>query len=56
MPRYLALIHRPETEQETCESREFQTLFQAYEAFSQRAVTAGVQGSGSLPCETASTG
>jgi hypothetical protein len=43
MPRYLALIYRPEPEQETCDSQEFQSLFRAYEAFSRRAVAAGVR-------------
>ena len=43
MPRYLAIIYRPETEQETCDSQEFLSLFRAYEAFSQRAVAAGVR-------------
>ena len=49
MPRYLALIYRPEPEQETCESPEFRTLFHAYEAFSERAVAAGVRQTAAAP-------
>ena len=43
MPRYLAIIYRPEGDQEWCDSPEYQTLFRRYEDFSRKAVEAGVR-------------
>jgi hypothetical protein len=57
MPRYLALIYRPEPPEQTCESLEFQALFHAYEGFSEKAVAAGVRQTAAAlhPSSTATT-
>jgi hypothetical protein len=57
MPRYLALIYRPEAEHETCDSLGFQALFEAYAAFSEKANAAGVRNAAEAlhPSSTATT-
>ncbi|MHB8620705.1 MAG: YciI family protein [Chloroflexota bacterium] len=57
MPKYAALIYRPEVDEETRNSPAFQQLYQAYGAFTDEIVKSGVMKGGDAlhPSSTATT-